>query len=102
MRHDREFWTRHVEAWRTGGLAPREYCRRHRLTRRTFAYWTRKTTKLDSGSHQLVEVGRTEVKAKHQSTPIELAVGTRYLLRLWPGTESAHLQEVLSMLESRS
>jgi hypothetical protein len=91
--------------WKHGGpvgLAPREYCRRHHLTRRTFAYWTRKITKPDSGSHQLVEVGRAEVKAKHPSTPIELAIGTRYLLRLWPGTDTAHLQEVLCALESRS
>jgi len=102
MRHDREFWTRHVETWRTGGLAPREYCRRHHLTRRTFAYWTRKITRLESDPHQLVEVGRTELKAKHPPMPVELAVGTRYLLRLWPGTDTAHLQEVLSVLESRS
>ena len=102
MRHNQEFWTRHVEAWQTSGLAQGVYCKRHRLARRTFAYWTRKIKELESGADQLVEVGRVEAQAKHPSTPIELAVGTCYLLRLWPGTDSMHLQEVLSVLESRS
>ena len=47
----------------------------------------------------LVEVGRTAVKPDGRSTPIELVVERRYLLRLWPGMEPDLLQDVLSVLE---
>ena len=33
MKHDREFWTRHVEGWRASGLTQQMYCRRHRLAK---------------------------------------------------------------------
>jgi transposase-like protein len=35
----REWWSVHVEAWRRSGLSQRAYCRRHRLTGKTFARW---------------------------------------------------------------
>jgi hypothetical protein len=51
----------------------------------------------------LVEVGRrTEVKTEERHSPIELVVERRYMLRLWPGMDSAHLREVLSVLEHSS
>lgn len=30
IKHDREFWIRHVEGWRASGLTQRTYCRLHR------------------------------------------------------------------------
>lgn len=35
MKHDRKFWIRHVEGWRSSGLSQRTYCRRHHLTKGT-------------------------------------------------------------------
>ena len=101
MKHDCEFWTRHVEAWHAGELTQREYCRRHRLTKGTFGYWASKLRRETAGGTQLVEVGRTEAKPRQPGLAIELAVDGRYLLRLWPGVDAAHLREVLSVLECR-
>ena len=39
MKHDREFWTRHVGQWRGSGLTQAAYCRRHRLLKGTLGYW---------------------------------------------------------------
>jgi|OpeIllAssembly_1097287.scaffolds.fasta_scaffold485029_3 hypothetical protein len=103
MKHDREFWTRHVEAWRASGLTQASYSRRRRLNRGTLGYWASALKRSGAAAAPLVEVGRADVTQPRPSTPIELGVeGGRYLLRLWPGVDPAHLREVLSALESRS
>ena len=58
--------------------------------------------KAKAAGSALVEVGRTEVKAEERHSPIELVVERRYMLRLWPGMDTAHLRDVLSVLERSS
>jgi hypothetical protein len=101
MMHDRKFWIRHVKAWRASGLSQRSYCRRHRLLKGTLGYWSSKLKRSPAAATELVEVGHAEVKEQRPSSPIELVVQGRYLLRLWPGMEPAHMREVLSVLECR-
>jgi hypothetical protein len=103
MKHDREFWTRHVRAWRASGLTQARYSRRHHLSRGTLGYWASALRRSEPVEEALVEVGRTEVTHRPPSSPIELGIeGGRYLLRLWPGVDLAHLREVLSVLECHS
>jgi hypothetical protein len=101
MKHDRKFWSEHVEAWHRSELTQEAYCRRHHLRKGTLGYWSSTLRGSGIAATQLVEVGRTEVKPQCPSCPIELAVGGRYLLRLWPGMDTAQLGELLSVLESR-
>ena len=101
MKHNREFWTRHVKAWQVSGLTQARYCERHRLPKGTLGYWASTLKRQASGS-ALVEVGRAAVKGEARRSPIELVVERRYLLRLWPGMESEHLRDVLVVLERRS
>ena len=65
-------------------------------------YWVSALKRTAAEKSDLVEVGRAPIKEQRSSSPIELIVGGRYLLRLWPGMEPAHLREVLSVLERRS
>jgi hypothetical protein len=102
MKHDREFWTRHVERWRASGLTQKAYCARRRLAKGSLGYWASTLERRKAAVTELVEVGRTEVKPQQSNCPIELAVQGGYLLRLWPGVQPAHLREVLSVLERRS
>ena len=102
MKHDREFWTRHVKGWQSSGLTQSQYCRRHRLLKGTLGYWSSMLTKPKKSGAALVEVGRAGVKPEGRHSPIELMVERRYLLRLWPGMETEHLRDVLSVLEPRS
>jgi len=102
MKHDRKFWIRHVEGWRTSGLSQSTYCRRHHLTKGTLGCWSSKLKGPQAAAAKLVEVGHAEVKDQRPSCPIELVVLGRYLLRLWPGMEPGHMRDVLSVLESRS
>ena len=99
MKHNREFWARQVKAWRAGGLTQAQYCRRHRLPKGTLGYWASTLNKPKAGGTALVEVGRTKVKTQERRSPIELVVERRYMLRLWPGMDSTHLRDVLSVLE---
>jgi hypothetical protein len=101
MKHDREFWTRHISQWRSSGLTQAAYCRRHHLTKSTLGYWSSKLKRPQAAVAKLVEVGHPEVKEKRPSGPIELVVKQRYLLRLWPGMDPGHMREVLSVLECR-
>jgi hypothetical protein len=102
MKHNREFWIRHVRQWRTSGLTQAAYCRRHRMLKGTLGYWASVLKEAKAPKGQLVEVGRTEGADRGQKSPIELVVERRYLLRLWPGMVPAHLRDVLSILEDRS
>jgi hypothetical protein len=102
MKHNREFWARHVERWRVSELTQAAYCRRHRLLKGTLGYWACKLKKPKTSRTQLVEVGRTEAKGQAQRSPIELVVERRYLLQLWPGMEPGHMRDVLAVLEGRS
>ena len=102
MKHDREFWMRHVKAWRASGLKQAQYCRRHGLVKGTLGYWASTLNRSRATGSALVEVGKAQVQAEKQHSPIELMVERRYLLRLWPGMEPDHLRDVLSVLEPRS
>ena len=107
MGHDRAFWRRHVAAWRKSGLSQKVYSERHGLCKGTLGWWSWKlrSEEVTRGGNELVEV-TSEVDALggdgEGSPPIELVVGGgQYLLRLWPGTDRTHMQEVLSVLEAR-
>jgi hypothetical protein len=101
MKRNREFWTRHVKGWRGSGLTQAQYCRRHRLLKGTLGYWVSTLKKSSATNSALVEVGHARVQAEERHSPIELMVERRYLLRLWPGIDPGHLQDVLSVLERR-
>jgi len=102
MKHDREFWARHVKGWRASGLTQRQYCNRHQLQKGTLGYWASTLSKSKANSSALVEVGQAPVQTEKRRSPIELMVGRHYLLRLWPGMEPEHLRDILSVLEPHS
>jgi hypothetical protein len=101
MSRDREFWRRHVEAWRESGMTQVAYSRRHRISKGSLGYWSSTLKRGKPSRSSLVLVGRAEIKEPKAAPPIELVVGRRYLLRLWAGTDREHMLEVLSVLESQ-
>ncbi|WP_271605832.1 IS66 family insertion sequence element accessory protein TnpA [Bradyrhizobium sp. CCBAU 11434] len=38
----REWWSRHIEAWRRSGLGIRKYCQQQRLTENTLRRWLKR------------------------------------------------------------
>ena len=104
MRHEREWWLRHVEAWRSSGLTQSEYCRRHGVGKGSLARWSSKLKAEGNESKELIEIPRRRERSARTggpAPPIELVVESRYLMRLWRGIDRDHLREVLSVLEER-
>ena len=64
MKHNREFWTRHVKGWRASGLTQEQYCRRHRLLKGTLGYWASTLNRPKASGSALVEVGHAEVRGR--------------------------------------
>ena len=104
MRHGRGFWSRHVAAWRSSGQSKKAYSEQHELSYWSMRYWTDKLTEPEESARQrLVELEPADASAEQggDQAPMELAVGDRYVLRLWPHLRGGQLREVLAILESR-
>ena len=104
MKRGRGYWAEHVTAWRGSGVTLREYCERHDLVKGTLSHWAwrLKSEQAALGDQQLVELPTPAPPTQAEDSPaIELEVGSRYLLRLRPGTDSGHLRQVIKVLEGR-
>ena len=99
MKNGREFWAAHVAAWRRSGLSMRAYSARHHLAKGTLGYWSCKLKREGRGGGELVELPAGRATTTGSRHPIELVVGGRYLLRLWPGTNGTDIREVVTALE---
>ncbi len=101
-----EHWAGHVASWRGSGLTQREYCDRQGSGQGPMSHWVwrLKSLELEQSEQPMVELPAAPMsEAQRASEPaaIELEIDGRYLLRLRPGTDSAHLREVIEVLESR-
>ena len=102
MRERRDYWSRHIEAWRQSGQSRKAYCEEHGLSYWSMRDWIRKLAEPAApASQRLVELEPVGDGAQHgvERAPMELAVGDRYVLRLWPHLRAAQLREVLAILE---
>ena len=108
MAQGREYWSGHVQAWRSGEQTRAAYCEQHDLSYGAMGYWVRKLRRErdgcdDAADGALVEIetGSSEASASGRDVgPIEVLVGERYVLRLRPSVRAEHLREVLAVLES--
>ena len=103
MKKGRDYWSRHIAAWRQSGQSRKAYCEEHGLSYWSMRDWISKLAEATAAESQgLVELEPVGVGAEQggDQAPIELAVGDRYVLRLWPHLRAAQLREVLGVLES--
>jgi len=101
-RRGREYWSRHVAEWRGSGLSKKAYCERHGLPYWSMCRWAGKLSEREGAESQaLVELKPSDGVGQdaEQRAAIELVVGERYVLRLWPSVRAGHLREVLAALE---
>ena len=101
MRQGRDYWSRQVAGWRRSGQSKKAYCEKHGLSYWSLRHWAAKlaapATPARSEGPRLVELER--VGGAEPCAPIELLVGERYVLKLWPSMRAAQLREVLAALE---
>ena len=108
MGQGREYWSGHVQAWRSGEQTRAAYCEQHDLSYGAMGYWVRKLRREQDGDGAAdgalveIETGASESSAGGRDAgPIEVLVGDRYVVRLWPSVRARDLREVLAALESR-
>ena len=101
MGERRDYWSRHVAEWRQSGQSRKAYCEEHGLSYWSMRDWIRKLAEPAATAPSMVELEPVGDGAQHggDRAPMELAVGDRYVLRLWPHLRAAQLREVLAILE---
>ena len=109
MGKGREYWGGHVQAWRSGEQTQAAYCEQHDLSYGAMGYWVRKLRREQAGGDGAADRGLVEIETRSSEAsaggrdagPIEVLVGDRYVVRLWPSVRARDLREVLAALESR-
>lgn len=90
-------WQRNIDNWRETGLSQREYCSTHHLKLSTFQYYRNILRQSPSGDGQMAHVlVRRPEFSETESIAIESGVFT---VRILPGFDKSHLQEILSVLK---
>ncbi len=114
MSSKREFWFRHIEAWRKGRLAQSEYARKHNLSIKSFGYYRRRYFKeQELTASQTVKTNLLPVTvipeavtAAKSTVPdvansgITLISPGGFRIALAAGFDPQTLQQVLKMLEA--
>jgi hypothetical protein len=88
----REFWSGHVREWKRSGLSQAGYCRKHRISIKSFAYWKRKLTSSESSTslveeQQQGQALKKENRRSFQRSSIFFPAGGRGNVLLFPMLE---------------
>lgn len=105
-RRSRGAWGELIAAWEASGLSAAEFCRRHRLSARTFAWWRwrlRSRSSDDRGTSPEFLPVRVVARAGEPASRIrdfDVLVG-RVVLHVPGGFDEEALCRLLHVLESR-
>ena len=97
----RRFWENHVAQYGTTGLSQIEYCRRNKISLKSFQYWKRKA-KRNSAVPALVELTLPKslpVPLLSSHPQLCLVVGQHYRIEIGKGFDSEDLERVVRVLE---
>ena len=96
-----QFWKEHIEKWNASELSQGEYCRRNKISEKSFQYWKRKTNR-NSDVPALVELTLPKVlpiPVLSSHPQLCLVVGQRYRIEIGKGFDSQDLEQVVRVLE---
>jgi hypothetical protein len=95
-----QFWTPHVEGWRSSGLGPAAYCRQHGLDLKQFAYWRRTlpVRDVDRDRRALLPIRVSEAPRRDDRVEIRLPNGLQ--VQLDAGLDRAQLTTLIRALSS--
>jgi len=96
IKNKREQWRVHSAAWQESGQTQGEYCKRHGLNLKTFAYWRRRF-KAESSTVRLVKLP-TETLQQSQESTLRVLIDGRYTIEVADGFNPATLGRVLEVL----
>ncbi len=96
-----QFWKEHIEKWNASELSQGEYCRRNKISEKSFQYWKRKA-KRNNAVPALVELRLPKslpVPLLSFHPQLCLVVGQRYRIEIGKGFDSQDLEQVVRVLE---
>lgn len=99
----RRFWEQHLREWKSGGLSAAEYCRRNKVSPKSFLYWKRRQ-KAVSEPPCLVEVpvqSQAPVSIIFPCRPVRLLVGSRYRIEIEKNFDADALDQLIAFLDKR-
>ncbi len=112
MASKREFWFRHIEAWRKGLMAQSEYARQHDLSIKSFGYYRRRYfPELEQTASQHApasllpatvipeQVTNDRPRTSTAAPAITLTSPGSFLIELATGFDPKVLKQALKMLE---
>lgn len=75
-----EFWKPHLAAWNGSGLSQAEYCRRHGLSIKSFAYWRRRLGRTEGVAGALVPIVVADAPTSDERIEVQLPNGLQVRL----------------------
>ena len=99
-----QHWRELIERWQHSGLSVRAFCQRHRLAVPSFYAWRRTLRQRDARANQeAAPVTFLPIHVRHDDDtdppPLELVLANGRCLRIPHGYDTAHLGEVVRLLE---
>ena len=94
----RSFWQQHLIGWEHSRLSQSEYCREHRLSRKSFTYWKSKLGgPAATAAGRFVELpARVNVSARTEAAaPINVIIGGSCRIEVREGVRAETLEVVL-------
>jgi hypothetical protein len=98
-RSRKQFWEEHITQWNATELSQVEYCRRNRISLKSFQYWKRKT-KHNSAS-ALVELRLQKsltIPVLSAHPQLCVVVNQQYRIEIGKGFDSEDLERVVRVL----
>ena len=99
-RSRKQFWEDHVDQCNASELSQVEYCRRHKISLKSFQYWKMKT-KRGSSAPALVELTlpkSSPIPLLEAQAQLCLIVGQHYRIEIRKGFDSEALERVVRIL----
>ena len=96
-----QFWEEHLEKWNASELSQGEYCRRNKISEKSFQYWKRKA-KRNNDVPALVELTLPKslpVPLLSSHPQLCLVVGQRYRIEIGKEFDAQDLEQVVRILE---
>lgn len=99
-----EYWSQHVENWRSSGLSQIQYCKNQQLKLPTFQYRKSKLNRFSLSRPLLPVTVKSTIASTTSSFPsgVSLSYNDQFNIQLEIGFNQDTLRGVFDLLESRS
>ena len=99
----KNYWSHHLDSWRTSGLSQVQYCQENQLNKHTFTYWKAKLEKKQLLSPLLPVSVKPDAKQDFPflHSGIILSFNDRLSIQLENGFNRDTLSRLMDLLEQR-